>query len=567
MLSRLVIHDVVLIEKLSLPLEKGLNVFTGETGAGKSIVLDALGLALGGRGDAALVRAGAAQASVAAEFHLEDNHKAFVLAEEQGLDAENPVILRRVIGKDGKSRAFFNDQPIGVGLLRKFGESLLEVHGQFDTHGLFNTSLHRELLDAFARLESLHSKTATACREWKEAVEKAREAEAARDRAKNEEDYLRAAVLELQDLAPEPGEADSLADKRTELQHREKILEALAVATQLMDGERGAVSSLSQAGRAVARVSDKSPGIPEILSAIDRALNEASEASLQLSRFSASLDSRADGLQAIEERLFALRAAARKHNVQIDQLPEVLGNLSARLALLTNEGEQVGKRAEDAARARHAYIKLAEDLSAKRKAAAVKLEREVNRELPPLKLERAAFFIDIANLSEEQWTEDGMDRITFLASTNAGSPPGPLHKIASGGELSRFMLALKTALAAADPVPVLVFDEVDTGIGGAIASAVGERLGRLAEEVQILVVTHSPQVAARGSHHLRVVKRAKAGKTITEVEVLDAAARREEIARMLAGTIVTEAARKAADSLLLDLPGSSAKQNKRKACL
>ncbi len=562
MLSRLVIHDVVLIEKLALPLERGLNVFTGETGAGKSIVLDALGLALGERSDATLVRTGAAQATVAAEFHLEKNHEAFALANEQGLSAKNPVVLRRVIGKDGKSRAFFNDQPIGIGLLKQFGESLLEVHGQFETHGLLNASTHRGLLDAFAGLKSLRKKAAEAFREWKEATDKAREAEAARDRACNEEDFLRAAVKELQDLSPEPGEADKLASERTQLQHREKIVEALTSATHLMDSERGAVASLSQAGKAVARVADKAEGLPEVLASIDRSLNEASEASLQLSRFFAALDTRPDALQTIEERLFALRAAARKHNTQINQLPDVLRDLSTRLSLLSSNSEQVGKLAEQAAKARQAYIKLAEDLSTKRKTAAAKLEKDINRELPPLKLERARFFIDIARLPEDQWAEDGADRVTFLAATNTGSAPGPLHKIASGGELSRFMLALKTVLAAADPVPVLVFDEVDTGIGGAIASAVGERLASLAKEVQILVVTHSPQVAARGSHHLRVAKHTKSGKTLTEVEVLDTPARREEIARMLSGTTITDAARQAADSLLFESPKTRAKPRK-----
>ncbi|MDR3425106.1 MAG: DNA repair protein RecN [Alphaproteobacteria bacterium] len=551
MLTRLVIHDVVLIEKLSVPFERGLNVFTGETGAGKSILLDALGLALGERSDAALVRPGAAQASVAAEFVLKKDHAVFALAEEHGLNAENPVILRRVIGEDvKKNRAFFNDQPISVGLLKQFGESLLEIHGQFETHGLLNAATHRGLLDAFAGLQKLRQKTAQAFAAWKEITGKWQAAQTTSERARAEEDFLRAACRELEDLAPQTGEAETLAAQRMQLQHREKILDALNAATLALDGERGACAALSQAGKAVARVSDKAEGLPDILAAIDRAANESVEASQQLARFLSALDARPDALQRIEERLFALRAAARKHNAQTGALPDVLRDLQKRLALLSDESGQISKLAEQAAKARHAYVKLAEDLSAKRKAAAGKLEKAIAKELPPLKLERAKFMIDLSRLPEDQWGEEGVDRVAFQASTNVGAAPGPLQKIASGGELARFMLALKTVLAAADPVPVLVFDEVDTGIGGAVASAVGERLAHLAKDVQILVVTHSPQVASRGAHHLRVAKRIVGKQTVTEVDVLDKQARREEIARMLAGAKVTDAARDAADSLL-----------------
>ena len=507
MLTRLVINDVVLIEKLALPLGRGLNVFTGETGAGKSILLDALGLALGERSDAGLVRAGAAQASVAAEFLLPDDHAVFALAAEQGLSADNPIVLRRVIGKDGKSRAFFNDQPIGVGLLKQFGESLLEIHGQFESHGLLNAATHRGLLDAFAGLQGLKQKTALSFVAWKDFAAALQAAKEIAARARAEEEFLRTSVDELETLAPQADEADGLAARRTQLQHREKILEALNVAAEALDGERGAIAVLSQAGKAVAKVSDKAAGLPEILASIDRAAEESGEASHLLAKFLATLDAEPDALQRIEERLFALRAAARKHNTQVEQLPEILRDLQNRLALLTGEGDRIAKLAEAAAKSRHAYVKLAGELSEKRKSAAAKFEKSIARELPPLKLERAKFTIDITPLPEENWSGEGIDRIAFLASTNTGTAPGPLQKIASGGELARFMLALKTVLAAADPVPVLVFDEVDTGIGGAVASAVGERLAQLAEDVQILVVTHSPQVAARGAHHLRVSKR------------------------------------------------------------
>jgi DNA repair protein RecN (Recombination protein N) len=550
MLQRLVIHDVVLIEKLSVSFEPGLNVFTGETGAGKSILLDALGLALGGRSDAGLIRTGAKQASVAAEFMLDDKHAVFALANEQGLAAESPIILRRVIGQDGKSRAFFNDQPISIGLLKQFGESLLEIHGQFETHGLLNAATHRGLLDAFGGLDNLRGKVAAASAAWREAEASLSEAAAESARARAEEDFLRAAVHELEELAPQTDEADHLAARRTQLQHREKITEHLNAAAQSLDGDRGAIMALAQAGKAVARVADKAQGLDALLAAIDRASAESNEASTQLARFMATLDADPDALQQIEDRLFRLRAVARKHAVAVEALPDALKDLSSRLVLLTDAGATLDKLADQAAKAKHAYVKLAEELSAKRKQAAAKLEKAIAKELPPLKLERAKFTIDVAAMPVEQGTADGIDRVTFLAATNAGTAPGQLQKIASGGELARFMLALKTVLAAVDPVPVLVFDEVDTGIGGAVASAVGERLAHLAGQVQILVVTHSPQVAARGVHHLRVAKRAAGKTTVTEVEALSHAARREEIARMLAGAKVTDAARQAADSLL-----------------
>jgi len=552
LLTRLVIHDVVLIDRLTVQFAPGLNVLTGETGAGKSILLDALGLALGERSDASLVRAGAVQASVSAEFKLPENQGVFDLASEQGLNAENPLILRRVIAKDGKSRAFLNDQPISIGLLKQFGERLLEIHGQFETHGLLNAATHRGLLDAFAACEALKEKTAAAFNEWQSAEEKLKTIAGERERAQAEEDFLRAAVAELEELAPESGEADRLAERRTNLQHREKILEALQGADQSLQGERGAATALTQAGKAVARIVDKAAGLQELLTTIDRATNETAEAIHQLERFLNSIDAEPDTLQHIEERLFALRAAARKHNVPVEELNNLRQSLVAHLALLGDQGEAMAALAKAAKTARQNYVKLSEELSAKRQQAAVKLEKAVTKELPPLKLERAQFKVSLAALPEEQWSSEGMDRVVFQAATNPGAPPGPLQKIASGGELARFMLALKVVLAASDPVPVLVFDEVDSGIGGATASAVGERLAQLAEHVQVLVVTHSPQVAARGSNHLRVSKQVRGTQTVTDVEALDNAARREEIARMLAGTQVTDAARQAAESLLKD---------------
>jgi len=553
MLCRLVIHDVVLIDKLAVSFEPGLNVFTGETGAGKSILLDALGLALGGRSDAGLIRQGASQASVTAEFVLDITHRLFELAQEQGLSAENPVILRRVIGKDGKSRGFFNDQPISIGLLKQLGDTLLEVHGQFETHGLLNPATHRELLDAFAGLEGLRNKVGEAFKLWDESSTNLETAKAVSDRVKNEEDFLRAAVTELQQLAPQNGESETLAQRRIQLQHREKIFEALSSAIQSLENERGAIAALTQAGKAVSRVSDKVTGLSDVLATIDRASIEANEACHQLSVVLSSLNVESDALEKIEERLFALRAVARKHGTQVEMLADTLQNLSERLSLLSDEENQLKKLEERANYTRQIYATLAKELSVKRKSAGEKLKKAIEKELPPLKLEKAKFTIDVIDLPETLWSAEGINKVAFLASTNPGTAEGSLQKIASGGELARFMLAIKTVLSAVDPVSVLVFDEVDTGIGGAVASAVGERLELLADSVQILVVTHSPQVAARGVNHLRVIKRVKANKTVTEIETLDKTSRREEIARMLAGTHITEAARKAADSLIGDV--------------
>ena len=550
MLTRLVIHDVVLIDKLALNFSAGLNVFTGETGAGKSILLDALGLALGERSDAGLVKQGATQASVSAEFTLPAKHPAHALAAEQGLTVDDPLILRRVIGKDGKSRAFINDQAVSISLLKQFGHTLLEIHGQFETHGLLNPATHRGLLDSFAGLQAECQKVSKTFADWKLAEEKLQNADAARARAEAEEEFLRAAVAELDQLAPEAGEADKLSERRTALQHREKIIDALQTAEQSLNGERGAIMALAQAGKAVARIADKAVGLQELLSAIDRASEETADAAARLDRYMATTDAEPDTLQRIEERLFALRAVSRKHNVLVDALPDLQRDLGKRLSLLTSEGDQLTALRKQAMTAKNEYKKLAEALSANRAHSAAKLEKAIAKELPPLKLERAQFKVHIAMLSEGDWGAEGIDRVTFQAATNPGTAPGALQKVASGGELARFMLALKVVLTAGNPVSTLVFDEVDSGIGGATASAVGERLANLADQVQILVVTHSPQVAARGSAHLRVFKEIKGKQTSTQVAILDNESRLEEIARMLAGSEVTEAARLAAASLI-----------------
>ncbi len=553
MLRQIIIQDVVLIDRLTVLFAKGLNVLSGETGAGKSILLDALALALGARSDAGLVRAGAAQASVTASFNCKPPPALAALLEEQGLALEDgEIILRRTVGRDGKSRAFLNDQPIGVTLLKQIGETLLEVHGQFETHGLLNPATHRGLLDAFAGHEKLKKETASAYKSWQEAAERHEAAQEARQRAKAEEDFLRAAVAELDDLAPEEGELDRLTERRSQFQNREKILEALQTAEAALSGERGAITGLAQAGKALARMEGKAPALAALLESIDRASNEAEEAVHAIARAAQDIDADADALEKIEDRFFKLRGVARKHNVAAETLPALHEDLRGRLAMIADQGDQLAALAKQVKETRGAYEKKAKELSQKRKVAAEKLAKGVKTELPPLKLERAIFTASLSELPEDSWGPEGMDRVAFLAATNPGAAPAPLHKVASGGELSRFMLALKVVLAKADPVPTLVFDEVDAGIGGATASAVGERLAALGRDVQVLVVTHSPQVAARGDHHLRVEKEVKTKKATTSVSQLSKTKRVEEIARMLAGAETTDAARQAAKSLLDD---------------
>lgn len=564
MLTRLVIQDVVLIDRLSVPFEAGLNVFTGETGAGKSILLDALALALGARSDAGLIRAGQTQASVTAEFSGAASPTLADLFERNGLLVEDPLILRRTIHKDGKSRAFVCDQPIGVTLLRQIGEHLLEIHGQFETHGLLNPATHRGLLDSFAGASKLRENTAKTFHLWHQAIQKRDEALALQRQAKAEEDFLRDAVAEMDEVAPQADEVEKLAEQRTRLQHREKILDALTAAENALSNERGAVSAVAVAGKSLAKIADKAADIADILAIIDRAASELNEATAQLAHTIHNIDSDSASLEKIEERLFRLRALARKHGVQPETLGDLARDLKHRLSLLSDKGNQLGTLEKAVHETRGQYLAYAQELSATRSKAAQNLAKAIMQELPPLKLERAVFVVECNALAEAQWNADGMDRVAFLASANAGNAPAPLHKVASGGELARFMLAIKVVLSKADPIQTLVFDEVDSGIGGATASAVGERLAALGHNVQVLVVTHSPQVAARGNHHLRVKKQEKGKFPTTLVDALSHDQRVEELARMLAGAQTTDAARQAAQSLLDDAV-TAPKASKKKA--
>jgi DNA repair protein RecN (Recombination protein N) len=559
MLASLSIRDVVLIERLELSFGPGLSVLTGETGAGKSILLDSLGLALGMRAEAGLVRAGQAQASVAAVFQPPAGHPAFALLAEQGMEPEDVLVLRRVVQADGRSRAFVNDQPVGVALLRRLGATLVEVQGQHDQVGLADPATHGALLDAFGGLEAPRQAVAAAWKGWRQAESALREAEEAVAAALRDEEWLRHAVAELRALSPAEGEEEALSQERQSLQQAERRAEAIASALSELQPKDRRNANPGAALRNAARALERLPSTPgsTFAEAVQPALAALAAAQDQLAEAERLLERLADDampdprrLEVLDDRLYALRSAARKHGVAVVELPALLDTLAQRLAALDAGTDRVGalRVARDAAR--RGYVEAAASLTAARTKAARALEAALAAELPPLKLDRARVVLEVAAREEAAWGADGVDRVTLLVATNPGQAPGPLVKIASGGELSRLMLALKVVLARGSPVPTLVFDEVDAGIGGATAAAVGERLSRVAERLQVLVVTHSPQVAARGAQHLQVAKSVQGARAETRVIPLDPAARREEIARMLAGETVTEAARAAAESLL-----------------
>lgn len=555
MLAGLSIRNVVLIEQLSLGFAEGLSALTGETGAGKSILLDALGLALGGRSESGLVRHGADTATVSAEFLLPDRHPVKDLLAGQELPVDDTLVLRRSVGADGRSRAFVNDQPVSIGLLRQIGAGLVEVHGQFDTQGLLDPRTHRDVLDAYAGAEALAAACTKAWEAWRAALRRQEEALAEAGRAQAEEGFLRHSVEELEALAPEPGEEALLAERRGLLQHREKVMEGVTAALAELSGDRGAERALVAAQRAVQRIADRAAGrLDPVLEQLGRALDETAEAAAAIERFSTDIDLDAGELERLEDRLYALRSLARKHGVDTEALPDLRRQFAERLALVEDRAAVLARLAAVAAEARAAYVQAGEALSKARRKAASKLDAGVKTELPPLKMERARFVTQIDRLAEADWGPAGLDRVTFLVAANPGSPPGPIGKIASGGELARFMLAIKVVLVhqrgTPGSLPSMIFDEVDAGIGGAVADAVGERLKRLGQQVQVLVVTHSPQVAARADHHWQVRKADRGGSVVTQVAALAAEERREEIARMLSGAKITAEARAAADSLL-----------------
>ncbi|QYE34507.1 DNA repair protein RecN [Polymorphobacter sp. PAMC 29334] len=547
MLTAIDIRDVVLIEALRLDFAAGLSVLTGETGAGKSILLDSLGLALGARGDAGLVRSGAAFASVTASFSVGASHPARALLDDNDLDHEGDIILRRRIAADGGGRAFINDQPVSVALLRELGTRLVEIHGQHDDRGLLNPRGHRDLLDAFGGLTVEVKSVATDYAAWRAAEAALEAAKVALEAGQRDREWLDHALAELTALAPQPGEEAELAEARSSMQKGARLAGDLDAVTTHLLGSDGGLASLRQAARRLDRLAPEHPLLASALESLDRAVIEASEAEDALAAAGLALSFAPEQLDATEARLFELRAQARKHRVDPDALPALAADLAARAAAIDAGELGLTGLTKTTAAAKAQFTKSAGALTAARTATAARLDAAVTGELGPLKLDAARFRTAIAAASEGA---GGADAVQFEISTNPGAPFGPLVKIASGGELSRFILALKVALAETGTAGTMIFDEIDRGVGGAVASAIGDRLARLAQTTQVLVVTHSPQVAARGEYQWRIAKSVNGTVTRTGVTPLDADERREEIARMLSGAEVTDEARAQATRLL-----------------
>lgn len=557
MLARLSIRDIVLIERLDIEFASGLAVLTGETGAGKSILLDAFALALGGRGDAGLVRHGAEQGQVTAVFDVPKNHPAAKILAENGLDDTSvadswEMILRRVQLADGRTRAFINDQSISVQTLKAVGAALVEIHGQHDERALVDAATHRRLLDAFAGLEKDVAAVEALWDARRTANTALEEHRAGMERAAREADYLRHASDELKQLAPRDGEETALASRRTTMMQGEKIASDLREAQEAVGGNHSPVAALSAAVRRLERRGVNSPALVEpAVRAIDAAINALEEADQHLLAALAATDFDPAELERIEERLFALRAASRKYSTPVDGLAALAAKYAADVVLIDAGASQLKKLEQAAIEADSRYAVAAKKLSLARQKSAEKLNKAVNAELAPLKLERAKFMTQVET-DEAAPGPQGFDRVEFWVQTNPGTRPGPLMKVASGGELSRFLLALKVVLSDRGSAPTLVFDEIDTGVGGAVADAIGARLARLAGKVQVMAVTHAPQVAARADQHLLISKDAldKGKRVATRVNALAADHRREEIARMLAGAEITAEARAAAERLL-----------------
>ena len=553
MLIQLAIRDIVLIDRLELHFHEGLSVLTGETGAGKSILLDAFALTLGGRGDGSLVRHGENQGQVTAVFDCPLDHPARRIAAEADIDVDGDLILRRVQVADGRTRAFVNDQPVSVQVLKAIGTTLVEIHGQHDDRALVDPVSHRTILDAFGGLSAEVQAVAEAARKVREARTALQEHRNRIEKARKEADFLRHAVEELTKLNPLAGEEQALAERRVIMMQSEKVAQDLNEAYEVVAGNTSPVTELSAALRKLERRGAQAPALVDpSVKALDAALVAIDEARAVLEEAIRATEYDPRELEQTEERLFALRAAARKYDVPADDLAALRQRFEEDVAAI-DAGEEKLVGLESALKdADKAYVKAAKTLSAGRRKAAQALDAAVQAELPPLKLERARFITEIST-DEDSRDPSGFERVEFWAQTNPGTRPGPLMKVASGGELSRFMLALKVVLADKGSAPTLVFDEIDTGVGGAVADAIGQRLARLARKVQVMAVTHAPQVAAKAGSHFLIAKegvRGKEDRVATRVIPLEATPRREEIARMLAGATITEEARAAAARLL-----------------
>ncbi|MGC6439693.1 MAG: DNA repair protein RecN [Candidatus Puniceispirillaceae bacterium] len=551
MLAHLRIRNIVLIDALALDFDDGLMVLTGETGAGKSILLDALGLALGSRADFNLMRQGTERAEVSAAFEVASDHPVWDVLDQAGLPQADELILRRQLRGDGRSLAFINDAPVSVGTLREAGDMLVEIQGQFEGRGLLDSAAHITLLDRAAGQSAEAQKMAHLWQIWQETSRKLQEMRDHLSKAQMEEDWLRDAVMQLDNLAPMPGEEESLVNERALHANAGRIAEALQEALALISDEAGLEALNSRALNTLEKIADLAgETISPALEALVRTSTELSEARAIIQSAGEQLDGDPMRLQAIDERLYELRAQARKHQCTTDALTAMHQRMSEQLAAMDNSTDILAELASTAETARQDYLQLAEAISTKRHAVASQLDSQVMAELPPLKLENAVFTTAIQRLDESRWGPQGMEKVRFEASTNPGQATGPIDRIASGGELARFLLALKVALAASENTKTLIFDEVDSGVGGAVAAAVGSRLGKLGTAMQTLVITHSPQVAARGNAHLKIAKSVMDDKVVSVTRPLTEHERTDEIARMLSGEIITPEARAAAVRLI-----------------
>ena len=551
MLTRLFIQNFVLIDQADIAFGKGLCVLTGETGAGKSILLDALSLPLGARAESKMVRNGASQATVIVEFDIAGYDSPKAILSDLGLDTDDTLIMRRVLTDDGKSRGFVNDQPVSIAALKQLGDALLEIHGQFDQRGLLNPSTHQSVLDEYGAHEKQVKEVETAFHAWKVSTDALAQFKEQMNALITEMDYLKHVYGELKSLNPVAGEEQQLADKRSAMMNHEKLHQVISDSLGQLSGQYAVSANINAAERILTRTSlGQNNQFSEIIEALQKAEHELQVAVDALEKIRDESVYDAHQLERIEERLFALRGAARKHQVSVDELPGILEVMSTKVKSIDTQDIREKQLAAQVESTRKVFFAAAQQLRAMRQKTATKLQKSVQKELEPLKMASTQFQVVLVELEEKNWNANGIDSITFEASTNKGMAAGALHKIASGGELSRFMLALKVVLAGVKTTPSLIFDEIDTGTGGAVADAIGQRLAALGKAHQVFVVTHLPQVAACGAHHFLVSKSEKNKQTFTRIEELNELQREEEIARMLAGAEITTEARKAAVKLL-----------------
>lgn len=552
MLESLSVRNVVLIDKLDIEFAEGLSILSGETGAGKSVLLDSLGLVLGQRADTALIRSGTDKLSVTAVFSTPAAGSILAnLAEANDIDIEGALVIKRTLSADGKSKIFINDQPVSLKLLKEFGSALVEVHGQFDNQGLLNPANHMEILDNYGQYAPELAETRAAFEKYRQIRKERQEAENRLQSSQEEEDNLRHWADELAKLKPVTGEEDELNRRRSEIMNAEKLMESLNAAYSALNGASDVISAIRHAQSAIDKANTIVDGkYQDIADILEQSLINAEEAVRGIEDASSVLSYNQNEADNIEQRLFALRGAARKHQVSVDDLPRKLEELQQRLMSIEFGEDGLTALLREEERSRSDYLEKAKKLSLLRRQAAAELDKQVMRELPPLKMEKARFITMIGELPESGWNAAGIDDVCFTVSTNPNSPQGQLNKIASGGELARFMLALKVNLVKSADNMTMIFDEVDAGIGGATAQAVGSRLAALAKNVQVLLVTHSPQVAACGTHHFKVEKKTQNNITTTYVSQLSSEEREEEIARMLAGETITDEARAAAKVLI-----------------